>query len=49
MNKVHGFFLSDPKYLVDTEGLLKYLAEKINIGNLCLYCENVGTKDFKIG
>ncbi len=31
----------------DTKGLIHYLAQKINIGLLCLYCENKGTKDFK--
>jgi len=30
------------------KGLIKYLAEKINIGLLCVYCENQGTKDFKV-
>lgn len=29
------------------EGLIRYLAEKINVGLLCIYCENKKTKDFK--
>ncbi len=29
------------------EGLLRYLAEKINKGLLCVYCDNKGTKGFK--
>ncbi len=47
MKKVHSFFISEEKCCKDVEGLIKYLAEKINIGILCLYCENKGTKDFK--
>lgn len=27
--------------------MIKYLAEKINIGIMCIYCENKQTKDFK--
>ncbi|KAJ9116378.1 hypothetical protein QFC22_004819 [Naganishia vaughanmartiniae] len=34
----HSFFLPDTEYLVDVEGLLQYLGEKIAIGNVCLYC-----------
>lgn len=47
MEKVHGFFIPERKYCKDTKGLLKYLGEKINIGLLCLECENKGRKDFK--
>lgn len=46
MNVVHGFFISEKEYNTDTVGLLKYLAEKINQGFMCLYCENKGSKDF---
>ena len=35
--------------MVNVQGLLHYLAEKINVGNLCIYCENFKTKDFKTG
>jgi pre-60S factor REI1 len=34
----HSFFLPDTEYLVDVEGLLQYLGEKVAIGNVCLYC-----------
>lgn len=30
MNIVHGFFISEKDYIIDTIGLIKYLAEKIN-------------------
>ncbi|CCJ28093.1 unnamed protein product [Pneumocystis jirovecii] len=42
MKKVHSLFLPHQEYLVDLEGLIKYLGEKISIGNLCLSCEKVG-------
>ena len=47
MEKVHGFFVPEAKYCKDVKGLLKYLAEKINIGLMCIECENKGCKDFK--
>ncbi|KAJ9106985.1 hypothetical protein QFC20_003885 [Naganishia adeliensis] len=34
----HSFFLPDTEYLVDVEGLLQYLGEKVAIGNVCLWC-----------
>lgn len=49
MEKAHGFFIIERKYVIDLKGLIKYLAEKINIGMLCIQCENKGTKDFKSG
>ena len=36
----HGFFLPDVYKIVDLEGLLKYLFEKVHVGNMCLYCNN---------
>ncbi|KCV72972.1 hypothetical protein H696_00525 [Fonticula alba] len=38
----HSFFIPDLKYVVDLEGLFTYLAEKISIGNVCLYCNGRG-------
>ena len=38
MSVSHGFFIPDADYLVDLEGLLRYLGEKIAIGNICIYC-----------
>ncbi|KAG0000626.1 hypothetical protein BGZ80_001338 [Entomortierella chlamydospora] len=42
MTKTHGLFIPDIEYLVDIEGLIKYLGEKISIGNVCLYCNGKG-------
>eukprot|EP00126_Sphaerothecum_destruens_P013894 Sdes_comp23788_c0_seq1m21946 len=42
MSSAHGFFFPDIEYLVDVEGLLRYLGEKVGLGNLCLYCNEKG-------
>jgi pre-60S factor REI1 len=42
MSKTHGFFIPDSEYLVDLTGLVSYLADKISIGNICLYCNARG-------
>ncbi|KAG8761059.1 hypothetical protein FRC14_007840 [Serendipita sp. 396] len=38
MSVAHGFFIPDADYLVDLEGLIAYLGEKIAVGNVCIYC-----------
>ncbi|CCA66358.1 hypothetical protein PIIN_00044 [Serendipita indica DSM 11827] len=38
MSVEHGFFIPDAEYLVDVEGFISYLGEKIAIGNVCIYC-----------
>ncbi|KAI9013820.1 C2H2 type zinc-finger-domain-containing protein [Phycomyces nitens] len=45
MFKEHGFFLPDKEYLKDVEGLVVYLASKVNNG-ICLYCNGRG-KEWK--
>ncbi|KAI9289209.1 C2H2 type zinc-finger-domain-containing protein [Umbelopsis sp. AD052] len=42
MTKVHSFFIPDIEYLSDLRGLIKYLGEKISVGNVCLYCNGKG-------
>ncbi|SCU80959.1 LAFA_0C02014g1_1 [Lachancea sp. 'fantastica'] len=42
MFKSHGFYIPEQKYLVDKEGLIKYLSEKIGLGNMCLCCNFQG-------
>eukprot|EP00002_Diphylleia_rotans_P007780 TRINITY_DN17440_c0_g1_i1.p1 TRINITY_DN17440_c0_g1~~TRINITY_DN17440_c0_g1_i1.p1 ORF type:complete len:430 (-),score=119.03 TRINITY_DN17440_c0_g1_i1:338-1627(-) len=42
MTKEHSFFIPDIEYLVDLEGLIGYLGEKISVGNICLYCNGKG-------
>lgn len=38
----HGLYIPEQKYLVDKEGLIKYLGEKIGYGNVCLVCNYQG-------
>ncbi|AGO12196.1 AaceriAEL165Cp [[Ashbya] aceris (nom. inval.)] len=42
MQKKHGFYIPEQKYLIDKHGLVKYLSEKIGLGNLCLCCSFQG-------
>lgn len=42
MRKSHGFFLPEKDYLIDLKGLLGYLADKVSVGNICLYCNGKG-------
>jgi pre-60S factor REI1 len=42
MTKAHSFFIPDIEYLSDLRGLIKYLGEKISVGNVCLYCNGKG-------
>ncbi|TYZ64361.1 hypothetical protein PybrP1_000273 [[Pythium] brassicae (nom. inval.)] len=46
MLKEHGFFIPDVEFLTDAEGLVGYLAEKVKLGNFCLYCNGKG-KSFR--
>ena len=39
MAETFGFFVPDVEYLVDLEGLLGYLGEKVKLGGLCLCCQ----------
>ncbi|CAG8447278.1 135_t:CDS:2 [Funneliformis mosseae] len=42
MTKIHSFFIPEIEYLIDIHGLIKYLGEKISVGNVCLYCNGRG-------
>lgn len=42
MFKNHGFYIPERKYLVDRDGLLEYIAEKIGLGNVCIVCNFEG-------
>ncbi|KAI8073063.1 C2H2 type zinc-finger-domain-containing protein [Gongronella butleri] len=37
----HGFFLPDQEYLVDVPGLIAYLAEKVMLDHICIYCNDI--------
>ncbi|KAI5287498.1 hypothetical protein KEM54_005954 [Ascosphaera aggregata] len=41
MSTVHGMFVPEKKYLVDPQGLLKYLYAKINENFECIYCHKL--------
>lgn len=42
MLKNHGFFIPEQKFLVDKPGLIKYISEKIGLGNICIACNFQG-------
>jgi pre-60S factor REI1 len=42
MSTAHSFFIPDADYLVDLSGLIKYLGEKIAVGNVCIFCNGKG-------
>jgi pre-60S factor REI1 len=39
MFKAHSFYVPERQYLADPTGFLLYLAEKLAVGNVCLFCE----------
>ncbi|KAF7376019.1 Cytoplasmic 60S subunit biogenesis factor [Mycena sanguinolenta] len=42
MSTAHSFFVPDAEYLIDIQGLISYLGEKIAVGNVCIYCNGKG-------
>ncbi|XP_071108701.1 cytoplasmic 60S subunit biogenesis factor ZNF622-like isoform X1 [Haliotis cracherodii] len=42
MTGKHSFFIPDIEYMVDMEGLITYLGEKIGVGHVCLWCNEKG-------
>lgn len=48
MGASHGFFIPDLEYLVDLRGLVRYLGEKVGVGNLCLYCNQRGKSFYSV-
>lgn len=42
MFKSHGFYIPEQKYLIDKEGLVTYMSEKIGLGNVCIVCNYQG-------
>ncbi|KAJ1725240.1 pre-60S factor rei1 [Coemansia erecta] len=42
MSHAHSLFIPDLEYLVDLRGLVKYLADKLSVANVCLYCNGRG-------
>mmetsp|Transcript_17078 Transcript_17078/g.21279 ORF Transcript_17078/g.21279 Transcript_17078/m.21279 type:complete len:332 (-) Transcript_17078:325-1320(-) len=39
MHQKYDFFIPDREYLEDVEGFVGYCAEKIKLGQVCLYCQ----------
>ncbi|XP_029641653.1 zinc finger protein 622 [Octopus sinensis] len=48
MTQAHRFFIPDAEYLVDVEGLIAYLGEKVGEGNMCLWCNDRGKTFYSI-
>lgn len=42
MAEKYGFFIPELEYCVNLEGLLRYLGEKVGVGNVCLWCNEKG-------
>ncbi|SMN19268.1 similar to Saccharomyces cerevisiae YBR267W REI1 Cytoplasmic pre-60S factor [Maudiozyma saulgeensis] len=42
MFKTHGFYIPEQKFLTDKKGLVKYMSEKIGLGNVCIVCNYQG-------
>ncbi|KAI8996753.1 C2H2 type zinc-finger-domain-containing protein [Pilobolus umbonatus] len=42
MTHTHSLFIPDIDYLVDLRGLIRYLGEKITVGNVCIFCNGKG-------
>ncbi|KAJ2311111.1 pre-60S factor rei1 [Coemansia sp. Cherry 401B] len=42
MEHAHSLFIPDLEYLVDLRGLIKYLADKISVANVCIHCNGRG-------
>ncbi|KAI8724078.1 C2H2-type domain-containing protein [Fusarium sp. LHS14.1] len=48
MERFHGMFIPEKKYLVDLDGLLKQLQDKVHQHHQCLYCDKVKSTAFGI-
>lgn len=42
MTNTHSLFIPDIEFLVDLRGLIRYLGEKITVGNVCIFCNGKG-------
>lgn len=47
MEKEHSFFIAQKEYCKNFGALVEYLQEKIEVGNMCITCQNKKTKDFQ--
>jgi len=44
MTQNHSFFLPDPEFISNLEGLIEYLGAKVGQGHMCLWCNEKGKK-----
>ena len=44
MTVQHSFFLPDPEFLTNLEGLIEYLGAKVGQGHMCLWCNETGKR-----
>nr|CAG4641698.1 EOG090X06E3 [Eurycercus lamellatus] len=42
MSTYHSFFIPDLEYVIDIEGLVTYVGERIGQGHICLWCGHLG-------
>lgn len=42
MSHHHSFFIPDSEYVIDMEGLITYLGERVGQGHLCMWCGHLG-------
>ncbi|PTD05778.1 Cytoplasmic 60S subunit biogenesis factor REI1 [Fusarium culmorum] len=48
MERFHGMFIPEKKYLVDIDGLLQQLQDKIRLHHQCLYCDKPKSTTFGV-
>lgn len=48
MERFHGMFIPEKTYLVDLEGLLNQLQQKVHEGHECLYCGQIKSTAFGV-
>lgn len=42
MSVGHSFFIPDFEFVIDVEGLMAYLGERVGQGKICLWCGHLG-------
>lgn len=42
MSSQHSFFIPDSEYVVDIEGLVTYIGERVGQGHICMWCGHLG-------
>lgn len=48
MERFHGMFIPEKPFLVDLDGLVQLLQDKVRNGNQCLYCSKIKTTTFGV-